>query len=613
MGNYENDENNTTWKTDQFTGNIEGMRGFSRRVIPQLKKKPVIPTPLPKPAPPIPPKVSAPPIPAKPLPPVDETFSAPLPKLNTSNRPEYKSMTYTVPSSPSPYYLEQSSLPSKNMSTNINNSTTSLSPGKNATPLKINKSTIPTKATFSKPKSLASEGLDTLHIKNPPYVDRREFAPRIVALDSATTETKLYKKEDPVPEEEKKYKSMAAKENPFLEKIIESTPQEYRTEDNNIQERLNNLFFGVDYSNFDATQFRNLIHRIFNFFPELVDIGLYAISYKIVRLFYSKETVFSEKHSTPNKYESDIRTLKLQLYAFLAIPFSYLVGYNLWYLFTTVYPYKKIGDIVDSNSILKYIFETSFTPTVALNYAMFGYKQGEGKSTVESLYTTLKPFMCLVAVLFFIVVYFYVKNSSAGIRNLFNNVIKNPTTTKDPLYSVFFSVVMIAFFGINVFYMKEETPFMSMTLSFMSPITAIILLLVKMVVVLLTVPIGMLVLIIYLVLFSTMGIAFYNGFTNFWGTIQAIDLEIKNSVPPPQGSCTEENFFMKILRLINAYSYNYLTFFILGIVLISNMASVFSETHSIKLKTMLIGFYTIITVLYGMFMFWKIYKNYKSE
>ncbi len=604
-------ENTTVWKTNQFTENIEGMRGFRRSFVPQSKKinipQKVVQSPAGLPSKPTPSVVTSP---LPPPTPKEDEFSAPLPKMNPSvSSYQSKPSAYTVPSSPrvSTSSSQKNSSPTSMNELSSNNKQTSAPP-----PIKTKKSVVPTKATFSKSKPPTSEGLDTLHIQPPPYVDRNEFTPKIIALDTATTETKLYKREDPAPEPEKKY-AAETKENPFLEKIIETTPQEYATEDNNIKERLNNLLFGVDYSNFDSTQFRNLIHRIFNFFPELVDIGLYAISYKIVRLFYSKETVFAEKYLTPNKYEADIRSLKMQLYAFLAIPFSYLVGYNLWYLFTTVYPYKKIGDIVDSNSILKYIFETAFSPTVALNYALFGYKQTDGKMFAESAYNTMKPFLCVVAVLFFILVYFYVKNSSASIRNLFNNVIKNPTTTKDPMYSLFFSAVMIAFVGINIFYMKEETPFMSMTLAFMSPITAIILLLIKMVIVLLTVPIGMLVLIIYLALFSTLGIVFYNGFANFWGTIQAIDLEIKNSVPKPQGSCTEEGIFTKILRWINTYSYNYLTFFIVAIVLISNMSSVFTETHSLKLKTMLVGIYTIIAVLYAMFMFWKIYKDYKRE
>lgn len=600
----ENDENTTIWKTTQFSENIEGMRGFSR--IPSRFQNIKKAVPKPKPVPTPIPKVQSPP----PPPPKPDEFSAPLPKMNASIPQTYTQTPYTVPSSP----LIQTKSQTETLGVDkkimpVNNNLQDSSNKSSPLPKKISISKeLPKKATFSKPTT-TNEGLDTLHIKNPPFVDRRDFAPRIVALDTATAETKLFKKEDPTPEAEIKYKKETS-ENPFLEKIIDSTPQEYATEDNNIQERLKNLLFGVDFSNFDMNQFRNLIYRIFNFFPELADIGLYAISYKIVRLFYSKETVFAEKHSSPNKYEADIRTLKLQLYAFLAIPFSYLIGYNLWYLFTTVYPYKKIGKIVDSNSILKYIFETSFAPTVALNYALFGYKQGSGKFMSETAYSAMKPFMSIIAVLFFIIVYFYVKNNCASIRNLFNNVLKNPTTTKDPIYSVFFFMVMVSFIGINVFNMKEDMPFVGMMLSFMSPITTIVLLLVKMVIVLLTVPIGMLVLIIYLVIFSTIGIALYSGFSNFFGTIRGIDVEIQNSIPKPQGSCAEEGIFMKIMRWINSHSYGYLTFFILAIVIISNMSSVFTEIHSLKLKTMLIGIYAIMATIYAMVMFWKIYKEY---
>lgn len=604
----ETDENTAIWKTPQITGenietNQEGFRRFipsktaahakytARQSVPvkHSVKHPVVPPHVaPKAPPPQPPK---------------ESLPMPLPKINpsVSSPDQYKPKSYSVPSSSSP--ATQSSKLKQDTTTSTSPPTTTT---KNIQPPK----SLPQRASFGIKTggigATQNEGLDTLHIRDPPYVDRHEFIPKIVALDSATQETKLYKKEDPSPEPAIRPR---ASENPFLEKIIETTPQDYTTEDNNIKERLQKLIFGVDYSNFDMVQFRNLISSIFNFFPELVDIALYAVSYKIVRLFYSSDTIFTEKHSSPNKYEEDIRTVKLQLYAFLAIPFSYLVGYNLWYLFTTVYPYKKIGDIVDSNSILKYVFETSFAPTVALNYALFGYKQGEGKMWTDAAYSAVKPVLCIVAVLFFILVYFYVKNNTAGIRNLFNSIIKNPTTTKDPMYSIFFTVVMIAFLGINVFYMKEEAPFMSMMLGFVSPLTAIILLIIKMVVVLLTVPIGMLVLIIYLVLFSTMGIAFYNGFTNIFATIKAIDVEIKNSVPKPQGSCTEEGIFTKILRWINTHIYDYLTFFILALVFISNLSSVFTGLHSLKLKTMMTGVYVIMMVIVACIMIWKIYKN----
>ena len=404
----------------------------------------------------------------------------------------------------------------------------------------------------------------------------------------------------------------AAKKNDVLSKIADELAADMKATADNIKDRFRQLVSGVDYENFDMEQFRILLHKIFNFFPDLIDTIVHSISLVFVELFYGATSKIQKNTAVNQNKASDVYSIKLQIYCVLSIPFTLLIAYNWWYLFTTDTPYLEIGKKLESVKILNFFFESSMVPVVMLNYTLLGLKNSPSGKNLVDLFKSLKAFTCIMIFAFFAMVYFVIYQYTPYFKATTNAVID---TTPNKVYSLVFTIVILSYICIDFFFMKLPIiPAFAAAFKAMSnPITFILTKLVKFIFILITIPLSMIAILLYLVIFSFFGIPIYQGFSHWITTIRLIDYDVLHSISDPENvACFKDPWYMKVIRFINRYSYQYMMYILFLTVLIINIVNVFVKFKSESLKMAVFGFYVLCASIFGVALTFKIRKDIRA-
>ena len=399
--------------------------------------------------------------------------------------------------------------------------------------------------------------------------------------------------------------------NPVLTDVLNTLENDAKADMNDLKKRFADLVTGVNYEKFDLPQFRILIKKILTFFPELIDTIIQSIALAFVDLYYLAETGISAVDVKKLDKNADISSLKKQIYCMLAIPFAYVVAYNWWFIFTTDVPYMKIGQTLQANKVSDFFLDCPMTPLVMLNYILIGFKYSKKGQSLTSLLVKLRPFLCLIIFGFIVMTYFAVFYTTSYFKKTMTDAIDSK---ENKLYSLVFSIVIIAFVFNKIFFMNKAIipGVLAAFKAIASPITFIVMRIIQFLFILVFVPFSMLAVLFYLMAHSFFGIFMYGG--SWSQTIRSIQYDVENTVPKVENeNCFNDPWYMKLLRWVNKYLYAYRLYIIFAIAFIMNIASTFQDFKSESLKMAIFGFYLFCILAYCVFLGRRLYADFVSR
>lgn len=405
--------------------------------------------------------------------------------------------------------------------------------------------------------------------------------------------------------------------NPVLVEVKNSMDEDMETAKNNIRERFRQLVTGVDYDHFTVEQFRILMHKIVNFFPDVIDTCVHSVALLYVDFFYLKTNELSKlnkefaKHDQQQKDKNaDIFTVKKQLYCILAIPFTLLISYNWWFLFNSDMGYVPIGTKIDENSATEFLLGLNVKPLSVLNYLLLGFKESKRGKYITEVLSAFSQFKCLLMFAFILFTYFAVIKTTPYFKQTMNDVIDS---RQNKLYSTVFTIVVLAFvFNKMLFMDKPIIPKVFAVFKVISsPLTHICTLIIRFLVILIMMPVSMFAIMLYLIVLSFGGILINTG--DWSGTLHSIDYDVTHAVSDADAAnCFIDPWYMKLLRGLNVSLYKYRMFIIFGIMLILNSVSTLSEMKSNTMRMSVFGFYIILIVLYGIAVLFKLKQEWTN-
>jgi hypothetical protein len=473
---------------------------------------------------------------------------------------------------------------------------------------------------YSKP-SYSENILDTQPEDENRFNQRDDYDPNVILQTPEEvlreTEVKFGIETDPLIVETAKATESEEPENPVLAEVKNDMMDDLEASKNNIKERFRQLVTGVDYEHFTIDQFRILIRKIVNFFPDLIDTCVHSVAMLYVNMFYLKidelsklNEEFSKKNPVVKEKNEDIYVVKKQLYCILAIPLTLLISYNWWFLFSSDIGYIPIGKQIDENSASEFLVGLNMKPLSVLNYLLLGFKEGNTGKSITKLLSRFSEFKCLFMFGFIVFTYFALIRSTPYFKQTMNDVIDSK---QNKMYSVVFTIVVLAFVFNKILFMdKPIVPKVFAIFKVItSPITFIITLIVRFLVILIMMPISMFGIMLYLIFLSFGGILFNTG--DWSGTLHNIDYEIRHVVPDADNTnCFIDPWYIKLLRGLNVSLYSYRMYIIYGIVLIMNMVTTLGEMKSNSMRMSVFGFYLILLLLYGILMLFKLRHDWPN-
>jgi hypothetical protein len=261
-------------------------------------------------------------------------------------------------------------------------------------------------------------------------------------------------------------------------------------------------------------------------------------------------------------------------------------------------PYVNVSQKVQENKVTDFFLDSILTPTHYANKWLLGSKQRFLGRILGGLLKRFRPFLCLIVCGFIVMTYFAVFYTTGYFKKTMVDAIDSNDNT---LYSLIFSMVIISFVFNKIFFMNKAiipgvlAAFKALT----NPITFIVMRILQFVGILVFVPLSMVCFMLYLLVHSLFGIMMYGGGFGAWSTVlHKIDSDVKNSIPEVNETCFADPWYMKALRWLNKYLYDYRMYILFGIAIIINLVSTFVDLKSKDLQISVMWIYLIFLLVY---------------
>lgn len=326
---------------------------------------------------------------------------------------------------------------------------------------------------------------------------------------------------------------------------------------------------------FEFDKMYQIIGLIFGFPAKVVDKTTDLMGALYVD-FINKMQGDNEISHNDNSYKELLKVGRTQIKNVFSIIISFWIVLNWWYIFSNKHTFFSFAKLVNMEGI-RIPFESILMFTNVVNYCLIGFKQDEGRIPyVRYLNDFLYEWRPIVFVIFYTILQSIYSKYNMSIEKKFTDAMSRKVNDLSGANTGFF---FLSFLKMDIFNPKRMMERMAI---FQNIVIVVFVILLKLLFVMALLPLGILILYIYLVFHSFFALPAFTGISMFT-EIRRIFIDISSSVEdkttgePEMPTFTMWRLLMNVGPII-ALVIIVMSVFISNITLVSNVRA----TNSLK-------------------------------